>query len=105
MTRVDGTPVERGRNANRICPPMRSSSAQYRHYMQKEIFEQPVALANTLEMLGTARSIQPGLFGAKTETSLLSDVRQVLIVACGTSYHAGLVARYWLRRDRRHVPV
>ena len=63
--------------------------------MQKEIFEQPVALANTLEMLGTARSIQPGLFGASTE-ALLSDVRQVLIIACGTSYHAGLVARYWL---------
>ena len=63
--------------------------------MQKEIFEQPVALSNTLEMLGAARSIQPGLFGADTE-SILKDVRQVLIIACGTSYHAGLVARYWL---------
>ena len=63
--------------------------------MQKEIFEQPVALANTLEMLSTVRSIQPGLFGAKTE-EVLKDVSQVLIIACGTSYHAGLVARYWL---------
>ncbi|SDI61140.1 glutamine--fructose-6-phosphate transaminase (isomerizing) [Propionivibrio dicarboxylicus] len=94
VTRVDGTPVMRPE-----CESHLSADAvelgQYRHYMQKEIFEQPVALANTLEMLGTARSIQPGLFGAKTE-ELLSDVRQVLIVACGTSYHAGLVARYWL---------
>jgi len=94
VTRVDGTPVSRPE-----CESHLSADAvelgQYRHYMQKEIFEQPVALANTLEMLGAARSIQPGLFGAKTE-ELLSDVRQVLIVACGTSYHAGLVARYWL---------
>ncbi|WP_319242987.1 glutamine--fructose-6-phosphate transaminase (isomerizing) [uncultured Propionivibrio sp.] len=94
VMRVDGTPVSRPE-----CESHLSADAvelgQYRHYMQKEIFEQPVALANTLEMLGTARSIQPGLFGAKTE-ELLSDVHQVLIVACGTSYHAGLVARYWL---------
>ena len=68
---------------------------QYRHYMQKEIFEQPVALSNTLEMLAAARSIQPGLFGANC-AEVLDGVRQVLIIACGTSYHAGLVARYWL---------
>jgi glucosamine--fructose-6-phosphate aminotransferase (isomerizing) len=63
--------------------------------MQKEIFEQPVAISNTLEMLGAVRNIQPGLFGANTE-AVLSDVSQILIIACGTSYHAGLVARYWL---------
>ena len=63
--------------------------------MQKEIFEQPVSLGNTLEMLGATRHIQPGLFGANSE-DVLRDVRQVLILACGTSYHAGLVARYWL---------
>jgi glucosamine--fructose-6-phosphate aminotransferase (isomerizing) len=68
---------------------------RFRHYMQKEIFEQPDALANTLEMLGTARSIQPGLFGAQAEAQL-ADVDSVLIIACGTSYHAGLTARYWM---------
>ena len=93
VTRLDGTPVERA-----IVESQLSADAvelgPYRHYMQKEIFEQPVALSNTLEMLGTARSIQPGLFGANTE-DVLRDIDQVLIIACGTSYHAGLVARYW----------
>ncbi len=94
IMRVDGAPVVR--------PEVESSLSadavelgQYRHYMQKEIFEQPVALSNTLEMLSTARSIQPGLFGADCE-EVLRDVRQVLIIACGTSYHAGMVARYWI---------
>ncbi|WP_263769804.1 glutamine--fructose-6-phosphate transaminase (isomerizing) [Propionivibrio soli] len=94
ITRVDGTPVERAETESQLSADA-VELGQYRHYMQKEIFEQPVALSNTLEMLGTARSIQPGLFGADTE-SLLKDARQVLIIACGTSYHAGLVARYWL---------
>ena len=94
ITRVDGTPVERPE-----CESSLSADAvelgPYRHYMQKEIFEQPIAISNTLEMLGTTRHIQPGLFGANSE-EILRDVRQVLIIACGTSYHAGLVARYWL---------
>ena len=94
VTRVDGTPVDRPETESHLSADA-VELGPYRHYMQKEIFEQPVALANTLEMLGAARSIQPGLFGASTE-ALLSDVRQVLIIACGTSYHAGLVARYWL---------
>ena len=65
------------------------------HYMQKEIFEQPGAIANTFEMLLGASSIEPGLFGADAKP-ILSRARQVLILACGTSYHAGCVARYWL---------
>ena len=94
ITRVDGTPVERRETVSQLSADA-IELGSYRHYMQKEIFEQPAALGNTLEMLGTARSIQPGLFGATTE-AVLGDVRQVLIIACGTSYHAGLVARYWL---------
>lgn len=94
ITRVDGTPVERKETVSQLSADA-IELGSYRHYMQKEIFEQPAALGNTLEMLGTARSIQPGLFGATTE-AVLGDVRQVLIIACGTSYHAGLVARYWL---------
>ena len=94
ITRVDGTPVERRETVSQLSADA-IELGSYRHYMQKEIFEQPVALGNTLEMLGTARSIQPGLFGATTE-AVLGDVKQVLIIACGTSYHAGLVARYWL---------
>ncbi|TMH42929.1 MAG: glutamine--fructose-6-phosphate transaminase (isomerizing) [Betaproteobacteria bacterium] len=67
----------------------------YRHYMQKEIFEQPMAVANTLEMVTGARSVSPQLFGAEAE-GIFRDVDSVLILACGTSYHAGMVARYWL---------
>ncbi len=67
----------------------------YRHYMQKEIFEQPMAAANTLEMVTGAQSVSPQLFGAEAER-IFRDVDSVLILACGTSYHAGMVARYWL---------
>jgi glucosamine--fructose-6-phosphate aminotransferase (isomerizing) len=67
----------------------------YRHYMQKEIFEQPGAVANTLEMVAGARSVTANLFGAGAE-EVLRTTGGVLIIACGTSYHAGMVARYWL---------
>ena len=67
----------------------------YDHFMQKEVFEQPGAVANTLEMVFNAQSISPNLFGAQAE-SVLSDTDSILILACGTSYHAGLVAQYWL---------
>jgi glucosamine--fructose-6-phosphate aminotransferase (isomerizing) len=69
--------------------------APYRHHMQKEIFEQPMAVANTLEIVTNARSISPGVFGASAE-GILRDSDALLILACGTSYHAGMVARYWL---------
>ena len=94
ITRVDGTPVARPETETHLSADA-VELGQYRHYMQKEIFEQPTALGNTLEMLGTVHSIQPGLFGARCEETL-KEIDQVLIVACGTSYHAGLVARYWL---------
>jgi glutamine---fructose-6-phosphate transaminase (isomerizing) len=68
---------------------------QYKHYMQKEIFEQPMAVANTLELVVNARGVTPQLFGADAER-ILKDVDGVLILACGTSYHAGMVAKYWL---------
>ena len=75
----------------------------YRHYMQKEIFEQPGALANTLEAIAAANSVQPGLFGADAG-AMLKDVSSVQIVACGTSYHAGMVARYWIE-SIAHLPA
>jgi glucosamine--fructose-6-phosphate aminotransferase (isomerizing) len=67
----------------------------YRHYMQKEIFEQPRAVAETLEgRIGPDR-VLPNIFGVGA-CEILRQARQVHIVACGTSYHAGLVARYQL---------
>jgi glucosamine--fructose-6-phosphate aminotransferase (isomerizing) len=67
----------------------------YAHFMQKEIFEQPGVVANTLEMVLNAQSISPRLFGTEAE-SIFKNTRSILILACGTSYHAGVVARYWL---------
>jgi len=64
----------------------------YRHYMQKEIFEQPRAISDTLE--GIER-ITPALFGEDAD-AVLRDIDRVLILACGTSYYAGLTARYWI---------
>jgi len=68
---------------------------QFRHYMLKEIFEQPGAVANTLEGRIADSHILPNIFGVDAD-GLLERVRHVHIVACGTSYHAGMVARYWL---------
>ena len=75
---------------------------EYRHYMQKEIFEQPIAVANTLEMVTGAQSISPQLFGASAD-SIFKDVDSVLILACGTSLNSGLVARYWIE-DLAGIP-
>jgi glucosamine--fructose-6-phosphate aminotransferase (isomerizing) len=71
--------------------------------MQKEIHEQPGALANTLEVVTGAASLQPGLFGAEAQ-ALLRDAASIHIVACGTSFHAALIARYWLE-DIAGVPT
>jgi glucosamine--fructose-6-phosphate aminotransferase (isomerizing) len=72
----------------------------YRHFMQKEIFEQPGAVAATLEMVTGASSLSPQLFGVNAQ-EVLARVNAVTIVACGTSFHAGLVARYWIERVAR----
>ncbi len=64
----------------------------YRHFMQKEIFEQPRAIADTLEGV---ESIMPELFGDKA-FGVFKQIDSVLILACGTSYYAGLTAKYWI---------
>ena len=94
VVRADGKAVDRPVALSQLSADA-VELGRFRHYMQKEIFEQPDALANTLEMAGAARSVQPGLFGAEAE-ALLSKADSVLILACGTSYHSGLTARYWL---------
>ena len=68
---------------------------KYRHYMQKEIHEQPQAIAETLETVSSGKSIYPGIFGAEAAETF-AQIDSILILACGTSHHAGLVARYWL---------
>ena len=66
----------------------------YRHFMQKEIFEQPRAVADTLESVG---GIGPELFGADAHATF-PQIDSLLILACGTSYYAGLVARQWVEQ-------
>ncbi len=67
----------------------------YRHFMQKEIHEQPRAIADTIEALLAGNAFIPDLFGNNAQ-EVLQDVDSVQILACGTSYYAGLTARYWI---------
>ena len=87
-----------GRAVTREVRTVKTSGAAaelgpYRHFMQKEIFEQPRAVADTLESVG---GIGAALFNAKD--SDLESIRSVLILACGTSYYAGLVGRQWIEQ-------
>jgi glucosamine--fructose-6-phosphate aminotransferase (isomerizing) len=78
-----------------------TGKGNYRHFMQKEIFEQPAVIGDTLQALvnPATRSVHlPDLPFA------LGDISQISVIACGTSFHAGLVAKYWLERIAR-VPV
>lgn len=72
----------------------------YRHYMQKEIFEQPRAVGDTLQDI---ESISPELFGDQAY-KIFKDIDSLLILACGTSYYAGLTAKYWIESVAK-IPV
>ena len=75
----------------------------YRHFMQKEIFEQPTALANTLDGRISDGRVLEAMLGPRAG-ELLARVKRVRIVACGTSANAGMVARYWIEQIAR-VPA
>lgn len=72
-----------------------ASKGHFRHYMQKEIYDQPEAIAETLRYSLTQDDELSDILGRETNAAL-SEIKRVQIVACGTSYHAGLVARYWI---------
>lgn len=90
---ADGTPVARPIRTTALTADAVALGG-YRHYMQKEIFEQPQAIANTVGAIGGGVALGSALFGAAEQW--LDQIDRVLILACGTSYHAGMVARYWL---------
>ncbi len=100
---LDGVRIVEKARGSRIERPIHHTAlaadavdlGKYSHYMQKEIFEQPRALADTLELAVNARTIVPELFGTDAP-KLFARARQVLILACGTSSHAGMVARHWI---------
>ncbi|MEQ9464253.1 MAG: glutamine--fructose-6-phosphate transaminase (isomerizing) [Haliea sp.] len=93
ITTLAGEPVQR--KMSTISALEESTGlGDYEHYMLKEIYEQPRALAATIPVAGT-REIDDSVFGADAG-AIFDQVKAVQIVACGTSYHAGMVARYWL---------
>ncbi|MDR1229487.1 MAG: glutamine--fructose-6-phosphate transaminase (isomerizing) [Azoarcus sp.] len=94
IVRADGSAAERAVHVSSLTADA-VELGPYRHFMQKEIFEQPEALANTLGLVTGGGAASPRCFGAEAE-DVFAGVRRVQILACGTSYHAGLVARYWL---------
>ncbi|SFK87787.1 glutamine--fructose-6-phosphate transaminase (isomerizing) [Rhodanobacter glycinis] len=99
---LDGRPVERETHESELSADA-VERGEYRHYMQKEIFEQPRAVADTLESRIGPHGVLPNIFGVGGD-ELLAKVRGVHIIACGTSYHAGLVAKYWIEEYAR-LPV
>ncbi|MGE5027906.1 MAG: glutamine--fructose-6-phosphate transaminase (isomerizing), partial [Betaproteobacteria bacterium] len=90
----DGKPALRPVQTSELSPE-RAELGGYRHFMQKEIFEQPRALAETLEEALIYNRLEPKIFGNDAE-AVLRAADSVTIIACGTSYHAAMVARYWL---------
>jgi glucosamine--fructose-6-phosphate aminotransferase (isomerizing) len=90
----DLKPVERAVHTIDIKQDL-SDRGEYRHFMEKEIFEQPQAINETLEGRITNERLLEEAFGVNA-ADLFNKVRRVHIVACGTSYHAGLVGQYWI---------
>jgi glucosamine--fructose-6-phosphate aminotransferase (isomerizing) len=90
-------------NGNLVSRPIQISEqsvnaldkGEYQHFMQKEIFEQPAVIAETLSLVQGAQSLGAFLFGSQAEEHF-KHVERVLILACGTSFHAACVAKYWL---------
>ena len=89
-----GVGVERSVHISELSADMAELGA-YRHFMQKEIHEQPRALADTLAVAIAQNSVQPEWFGFDA-AEVLGQVKAVTFLACGTSYHAAKVATYWL---------
>jgi len=83
------------------------SKGKYAHYMLKEIFEQPQAIRDTLESRITKDSVLTSAFGHNAK-AIFKNTKHIQIIACGTSYHAGLVAKYWLEdiaKNPTHIEV
>jgi glutamine---fructose-6-phosphate transaminase (isomerizing) len=77
-----------------------AEKGEYRHYMLKEIYEQPFAISQTLEGRFINNRLQENAFGHNAP-AVFDEIKAILILACGTSYHAGLVARYWFEEFAR----
>jgi len=94
VEKTKGTTIQRPLHQTQLSAESVELGA-HAHYMQKEIFEQPKALRDTLELAINAKTISPQLFGTEA-AEIFAGTEQVLVLACGTSHHAGLVARHWI---------
>ncbi len=103
ITRPDGAAVDREVHVVQWTPAM-AEKGGYKHFMQKEIFEQPRALADTLSGRLGAGKAAVHLDGGPQADEIARRIGRLHIVACGTSYHAGLVGKYWIEQIAR-VPV
>ncbi len=95
ITIVDqsGRPQQREKKVSQLSADA-IDLGEYRHYMHKEIYEQAQAISDTLEGRITGTRVLEGIFGHNAE-AVFAQIRHVQIIACGTSYHAGMVAKYW----------
>jgi glucosamine--fructose-6-phosphate aminotransferase (isomerizing) len=91
---INGAPVIREAKEQEISQDS-GDKGEYRHYMLKETYEQPTAIRNTLEGRLSGNTLDMNTFGDGAD-EIFKGIEHVQIIACGTSYHSGMVARYWL---------
>lgn len=99
---IDGKQVEREIKTSKLKSGQ-TSKRDYDHYMLKEIFEQPQAIQDTLESRITKDAVLTSAFGYQAK-DIFKNTQYIQIIACGTSYNAGLVAKYWLE-DIAKIPT
>ncbi|OGK79007.1 MAG: glutamine--fructose-6-phosphate aminotransferase [Candidatus Rokubacteria bacterium GWC2_70_16] len=97
VSQLDGAPVERA-PTRILWDPILAEKGGYRHFMLKEIYEQPRAAADTLRGRVSPESGSVVLPDITLDPEVLQDIRRVVLLACGTSYHAAIVARFLVER-------
>jgi glucosamine--fructose-6-phosphate aminotransferase (isomerizing) len=97
VTLADGSPVAKTAQTIDWNPAM-AEKAGYRHFMLKEIFEQPLAILNTIRGRLVPKTGEVSLPEANLDAAYLRSLKRISLVACGTSWHAALVAKYWLEK-------
>ncbi len=97
VSQLDGAPVERA-PTRILWDPILAEKGGYRHFMLKEIYEQPRAAADTLRGRVSPESGSVVLPDIALDPEVLQDIRRVVLLACGTSYHAAIVARFLVER-------
>ena len=104
IARLTRTSIEVFVNGNRVERPIKeldatvsnASKGEYKHYMLKEIYEQPEAIQQTISQALNGNTLRPEFL--KDADQDFANIQQVQIIACGTSYHAGMITKYWFEQ-------